>query len=132
MNLNKSTRYALCAAIEMARLEGASTITVGEVAARYEISEGALAKVFQQLVRSGIAIGLRGVGGGYRLEREPSSLSVLDIIDLFEPHRPVSPAPGGDDTGAPAPDLHLRRLFEEVDDLARNTFAATTLETLAR
>jgi len=132
MNLNKSTLYALYAAVEMARLEGVDTVTVSEVAARHDVSEGALAKVFQQLVRAGIAIGTRGVGGGYRLACEPSTLSVLDIIDLFQPQRTATPQVGSSSDRNTSPDQRLQRLFAEVDELGRNAFASTTLETLVR
>lgn len=128
MRLNKATHYGLYAALEMARLEEASTVTVADVAARYDLPEGVLAKVFQQLARAGIARGTRGVGGGYRLARDPAELSVLDVIDALE-------SPARDDSGAdtfPLPARPLRRLFSEVDDLARTTFASTSLETLAR
>lgn len=128
MRLNKATHYGLYAALEMARREGDEAVTVAEVASRYELPEGVLAKVFQQLARAGIALGTRGVGGGYRLAAEPSELSVLDVIDALE----SSPR---DDAGAgafPPAARGLQRLFTEIDDLARTTFASTSLETLAR
>ncbi len=134
MNLNKSTRYALYAAMEMSLADEEDTVTVSEVAGRYGVSEGALAKVFQQLVRAGIAIGTRGVGGGYRLARPASRVTVLDVLEVFEPSRP----PGrclltdGADPCDTFPACRLGRLFDEVDELARNTFASITLETLVR
>lgn len=134
MNLNKSTRYALYAAMEMAQADGGSAVTVGEVAERYRVPGGALAKVFQQLVRAGIAAGTRGVGGGYRLARDASSLTVLDVINVFEPARPEGEcllADGANDCGRFAA-CRLGRLFDEVDALSRNTFASITLETLVK
>ena len=56
MTVTKSTRYSLYAAAEMA-MAGEGLVTVAAVAKRYGIPEGALAKVFQQLVRSGLATG---------------------------------------------------------------------------
>lgn len=134
MNLNKSTRYALYAAMEMALAGPDSTITVGEVAGRYGISEGALAKVLQQMVRGGLAIGTRGVGGGYRLSRDPSEFTVLDVLNAFEPSR----SPGhclldeSDDDCNNYPRCRLGRLFDEVDEMTRNTFASISLETLVK
>ena len=128
MRLNKATHYGLYAALEMARQGADTTITVATVAARYELPEGVLAKVFQQLARAGIAVGTRGVGGGYRLATDPSELSVLDVIDALE--SPASDNDDSDDTPNPADGLH--RLFSEIDELARATFASTSLETLAR
>ena len=133
MRLNKATHYGLYAALEMARLEADATVTVAEVASRYDLPEGVLAKVFQQLARGGIARGTRGVGGGYRLARAASAVSVLDVIDALQqsedgilvPQRPESTV------GSPSA-RSLHRLFSEVDNMARVTFASTSLETLAR
>jgi Rrf2 family protein len=155
MRLNKATHYGLFAALEMARIENGEVVTVAEVAGRYELPEGVLAKVFQQLARAGIAVGTRGVGGGYRLARAPSDLTVLDVIDALETgdgklfSRPESagddipsrrPGLGNENPGTagsdpdrlPSPARGLERLFREVDDLSRATFASTSLETLAR
>jgi len=134
VSLNKSTRYALYASMELARAAAGEAVPVSRVAGRYRIPEGPLAKVLQQLVHAGLASGTRGVGGGYRLTREPSEITVLDIVAAFEPPR----VPGScllDDDGDECHVLgtcRLRRLFDEVDELARAAFASTSLETLVR
>ena len=69
MNFQKSTRYALYAAMELARENGGDQVTVAQVAGRYTIPGAVLAMVFQQLVRAGVALGTRGTGGGFRLAR---------------------------------------------------------------
>jgi Rrf2 family protein len=134
LTLNKSTRYALYAAMEMARA-GAEPVTVGQVAGRYGIPGTALAKVFQQLVRSGIAVGTRGIGGGYRLARPRSRITVLDVIKVFEPPRSEGQCLLADGSGGACvepPDCRLRRLFDEVDELVRCTYESISLETLVR
>jgi len=131
LKYTKSTRYALYAAMQMA--VAADPVTVGQVAERYSIPRGALAKVFQDLVRAGIAIGVRGVGGGYRLARPPAEITVLDIITIFDPQRPSGACLLNDSGAPPCEDLmdcRLRRLFDEVDELARCTFASVNLDTL--
>jgi Rrf2 family transcriptional regulator, iron-sulfur cluster assembly transcription factor len=133
MNLNKSTRYALYAALEMAQSGEAGPVTVGQVAHRYGIPETALAKVFQRLVRAGLAAGTRGVGGGYRLVKGPSEVTVLDVVSVFEPPRPPGHCLAQDLPGAPCDEFggcRLRKLFDEVDEMARCTFASVTLDTL--
>jgi len=134
MNVSKSTRYALYAAAEMAMANGNPT-TVAAVAERYRIPEGALAKVFQQLVRAGLATGTRGVGGGYRLTRPASRITVLDVMHVFEHAR----AQGGcllhDKPGETCPDAaacRLHWLFAEVDELVRSTYESVTLATLVK
>ena len=134
MTLSKFSRYALYAAVEMARA-GDEPVTVGQVAGPHSIPPTALAKVFQQLVRAGIAVGTRGIGGGYRLARPRSSITVLDVVSVFDPLR----APGDDllharAHGEPAAPqaAALRRLFDEVDEGTRATLASVTLDTLVR
>ena len=131
MNLGKSTRYALYAAMEMAA-GPERAVTVGEVARRYRVPAGALAKVFQQLVRAGLTVGTRGVGGGYRLARKPSAITLLDVMNAFQP-----PRPAGRCLLAELPEecdlshaCRLRQVFDEVDEVSRSTFASITLETL--
>lgn len=136
MTFNKTTLYALYAALEMARA-GDAPVPVSRVAERYRVPESALAKVFQQMVRAGLASGTRGIGGGYRLAQPPATLTVLDVIAAFEPQGHPAPTlpPASDvgpDNGASAPDAGLRRLFDEIDQLVRSTYASVSLETLVR
>jgi Rrf2 family iron-sulfur cluster assembly transcriptional regulator len=134
MNLHKSTRYALHAMVELAHA-GDRAVAVGWVAARFDISEAALAKVMQQLVRSRLVLGVRGVGGGYRLARAPSDVSVQDVIDIFEPPPPPDTCALRDQPGAPCPieepECRLRTLLDEVDQVVRSTFRSVTLDTLS-
>lgn len=133
MTITKSTRYALYAAAEMARA-GDRPTTVAGVAAQYGIPEGALAKVFQQLVRAELAAGTRGIGGGYRLARSASSITVLEVMQVFERRR----LPGAcllHDQRTPCPKASvcgLHWLFNEVDELVRSTYQSVTLATLVR
>lgn len=134
MNITKSTRYALYAAAEMA-MAGDAPTTVGAVAERYGIPEGALAKAFQQLVRAGLAAGTRGIGGGYRLSRPASKITVLDVMRVFERQREPSGCLLHDRPGQPCPRKSacgLHWLFNEVDELVRSTYESVTLQTLVR
>lgn len=133
MTFRKGTRYALYAAMEMARSEEGVPVTAAQVAEHYEIPSTVLAKTFQQLVRAGLATGTRGVRGGYTLTRPATAVTVLDVIEVFEP-----PTPGEQcliaDRNEPEcskSDLcRLRRLFDEVEEVARCTYASVTLDTL--
>lgn len=136
MNLHKSTRYALHAALELALSDG-RPVTAGQVAARYEIPENVVAKVLQQLVRAGLARGTRGAGGGYQLARPAAEVTVQEVIDLFESTPPpdtcmLRDSPGSPCPGNPEPSCRLQHLFQEVDETVRATFASVTLATLVR
>jgi Rrf2 family protein len=134
MSITKSSQYALYAAAEMA-LAGDGPTTVSAVASRYRIPEGALAKVFQQMVRAGLATGTRGIGGGYRLARPARKITVLDVMHVFERRRRPGVCTLHDRPGEPCPTAStcsVQWLFHEVDELVQSTYESVTLETLVR
>ena len=133
MTFKKSTRYALYASMEMARAGEEGQVTATQVAQRYRIPVAVLSKIFQQLVRSGIAVSTRGAAGGYSLVRKPGEITVLDVIDAFESPRPAGRCLLAEETEASCEEFslcRLRKLVDEVDEMARCTYASVTLETL--
>lgn len=133
MTLSKSARYALYATLEMARA-GDRRVTVSDVATPYRISRTALAKVLQQLVRSGLAIGTRGVGGGYQLARPSDQVTVLEVIAVFDPPRPrahCAMALPGEPRCRILRQCSIRTLFDEIDEVVQGTLGSVTLATLA-
>ena len=117
-------------------MAGDAPTTVGAVAARYGIPEGALAKAFQQLVRAGLATGTRGIGGGYRLARPASKITVLDVMQVFEPRAPAERLSAPRSPRGQVPEdvraCGLQWLFTEVDEIVRSTYESVTLQTLVR
>ena len=82
-----------------------------------------------------LAVGTRDIGGGYRLARPAREVSVLDVLQAFEPPSP----PGrcllverGDGACPRAGSCGLQQLFDQAEELVRCTFASVTLATLAR
>jgi len=133
MNYQRSTRYALYAALEMAAAEENRPVTAAEIAARYDLPPTVVAKVIQRLVKARIAHGTRGVSGGYRLARPAAEIQLLEIVELFEGTKPDATCILGEcseERCGQFADCRLRKLFEEIDQQARATFASVTLETL--
>jgi Rrf2 family protein len=84
-----------------------------------------LAKVLRDLGRAGIVDAVRGVGGGYRFIGNPKRLTLMDIIELFEPAR----APERPHTEA---GQALARVLGEIDEHAAATFRSITLSTMLK
>lgn len=56
---------------------------------------GYLIKVLQSLAKVGILSAQRGSSGGFRLERKPASLSVLEVINAVDPIERIHTCPLG-------------------------------------
>ncbi len=128
MTLGTSSRYALYAVLDLARADESGPVSVSTIARRHRIPETALAKIFQRLVRSGLVSGVRGARGGYRLVRPPADVTVLEILNVFEP---LPPAIGA---GVPAGDGeadYLLQFFDAVDGQVRSALGSVTLDRLA-
>ena len=59
--------------------------TIAEIAERYAISRSHLMKVVNQLVQDGVVVGLRGKGGGIRLAKPASEISLGALVRDLEP-----------------------------------------------
>jgi Rrf2 family protein len=66
-----------------------------EIASSRGISRALAAKLLTQLAKKGLTEGRAGPGGGYRLGRPAKSISLMDIVILFEQTNSVSPCPFG-------------------------------------
>ncbi len=53
------------------------------------ISPAYLAKLFAALKRAGLVHALEGAGGGYCLARPAAEISVLDVVQALEGHKPL-------------------------------------------
>jgi Rrf2 family protein len=130
MKLQKATCFALFAVLELAADPGRQ-LAAAEIADKYEISLHHLAKVLRDLGRAGIVESARGVGGGYRFAGNPKRLTLMDVIELFEP---IEPLRGDRDDPRPSTDIGraLRAVLNEIDEHAVATFRSITISTMLK
>ncbi|MDA8334484.1 MAG: Rrf2 family transcriptional regulator [Peptococcaceae bacterium] len=84
MKITQATDYAARALIHLARLPGGTMVEAGEIAECQSIPESFLLKIFRSLAAAGIVGSQRGPGGGFFLRRDPSAVSILDILEAVE------------------------------------------------
>ena len=84
MMISTKGRYALRVLIDMAERQSEGYIPLKEIAERQEISEKYLESIVKVLVKGGVLTGLRGKGGGYRLNGAPDQYTAGDILRLTE------------------------------------------------
>ena len=83
MRLTLYTDYSLRVLIYLA-LHGQRRANIGEIAARYRISENHLVKVVHGLVRGGFVTSYRGKGGGIALARAADDINVGEVVRFCE------------------------------------------------
>ena len=84
ISITSKSPYALTALTELARVGGERPVPIGEVARRRDIPVQFLEQLFAVLRRAGILSSQRGVKGGYRFARDPSEVTVLEIVELLD------------------------------------------------
>ncbi len=77
-------RYALRVMIDLAEHPTEGYIPLREIAQRQDISEKYLEIILKLLVRDKLVAGLRGKGGGYRLNRPPEAYTVGEVLRCTE------------------------------------------------
>ncbi|NMG35178.1 Fe-S cluster assembly transcriptional regulator IscR [Azoarcus sp. TTM-91] len=80
MRLTTKGRFAVTAMIDLASRQADGPVTLAGIADRQKISLSYLEQLFGKLRRHKLVSSVRGPGGGYRLAREMSAITVADII----------------------------------------------------
>ena len=84
ISITSKSPYALKALAELGRSGDAGPVPIGELARRRDIPVQFLEQLFAVLRRAGVLKSQRGVKGGYSFGRDPSSITVLEIVELLD------------------------------------------------
>ena len=82
--LSHTTEYALRAMVCLA-YQPDELVSTSDLAEVTKVPMNYLAKVLQLLAKNDLVTGRRGVGGGYRLMRPATEISLLDVINSVDP-----------------------------------------------
>jgi Rrf2 family transcriptional regulator, cysteine metabolism repressor len=131
MKLSTRGHYGLLAMVELAKGYGHGPISLSEIAQSGELPLAYLEQLFGTLRQAGLVEGTRGVRGGYCLTREPSTITVGEVVRVLEgPIGPVECAIDGDtpdccsrSTGCATKEMWIR-VREGILDVLDNTSLA--------
>jgi|TARA_B110000240_G_scaffold193716_1_gene240026 Rrf2 family iron-sulfur cluster assembly transcriptional regulator len=88
MKLSTKARHAITAMMDLALNDKVRPVTLAEISNSQGISLSYLEQLFAKLRKSGLVIGVRGPGGGYKLSRVPGEISIAQIIFAIDEYRP--------------------------------------------
>ncbi|MGH2902938.1 MAG: RrF2 family transcriptional regulator [Solirubrobacteraceae bacterium] len=111
ISITRKSPYAVLALAELGRSAGAGPVPIGELARRRDVPVQFLEQLFAALRRAGVISSQRGVKGGYQFAREPSTVSVLEIVELLD-------GPLGRDSEG---------IFADAAEATRKVLAQTTI-----
>jgi Rrf2 family transcriptional regulator, cysteine metabolism repressor len=87
ITITSKSRYAVQALTELARLgalPGGRPVPIAELARRRGIPLQFLEQLFATLRRAGMLQSQRGVKGGYTFVKDPSEVTVLQVVQLLD------------------------------------------------
>ncbi len=131
MMISTRGRYALRVMIDLAEQKTDSYVPLKEIAARQEISEKYLESILKLLVKGKVLTGLRGKGGGYRLNKAPEEYTITSILELTE--ETLAPVSCLQKDAEPCQRAHACRtlgMWKGLDQLVRDYFDHITLADL--
>jgi Rrf2 family transcriptional regulator, cysteine metabolism repressor len=86
MLFSAKAEYACVAMLELAaRYADPRPVRLADVADKHGISDRFLVQILLQLKQAGLVDSTRGASGGYTLARDPSEISLYDILRVVDP-----------------------------------------------
>jgi Rrf2 family protein len=84
MQLTRAADYAVRVMIHLAGLPPGTRVSRTELSTAAECPEQFLSKVLQNLTRAGLVVSRRGNTGGFELEEEHRTATLLEVIEAIE------------------------------------------------
>ena len=126
-------RYAIRVLLDLAEHHNGSYIPMKEVAARQEISLKYIERIMPALKTAGLVASVHGIGGGYRLTREPEEYTVGEILRLTEGSlAPVACLECGAKPCSRAPHCPTLPVWSELDKVINGYLDGVTLADLVK
>ena len=93
----KMVQTAVAVTSRLAETYGKDDIVTSslDIAQSRHLPKPNVAKVLTVLAKHKLVTGAPGPGGGYRLAKPPQSISLFDIVEIFEKQSDVQPCPLG-------------------------------------
>lgn len=124
-------RYSIRVLLDLAEHRNGSFIPMKEVAARQDISLKYIERLMPALKAAGLVESVHGIGGGYRLAREPEDYTLWEILQLAEGDlAPVACLQADAEVCRRAAECRTLGVWQGYYQLTRDYFSRITLSDL--
>jgi len=84
MQITKAEAYGIFGVIHLAHQDKGRVVPLSEIAEAQDVPEKFLAKIFQNLTKTGIVRSHRGVKGGFTLDKNPQDLNIRQVVEAIQ------------------------------------------------
>ncbi|MFT4569975.1 MAG: Rrf2 family protein [Hyphomicrobiaceae bacterium] len=134
MHLSSQEEYGFRCLLQVARHEGPDPMPTAQIAEREGLTPEYTAKLMRLLRQGDLVHSTRGASGGYRLGREPETISVWNVLEVlgggFFQDAFCEEHSGALRDCAHSTNCSLRAVWRGLDSLVRTALSAITLEDL--
>lgn len=132
MQISRAGEYGVLGLLHLVRQPAGQPVMIDAVSRDEDIPKSFLAKIFQDLARSGILRSQRGAGGGFTLARPADGITILEVIEAIDGKIALQRCLGDAPECEKRDGCALCFLFEEAQDRLKEVFSRTTLAELER
>ena len=133
MRVSMKVDYGVRALIDLAQHngQGQGPSQTAEIAQRQGVPEPYLDQLLTTLRKAGFIRSRRGPQGGHMLARDPSQISLGEVISTLEGHVPPIDCLDGSLECSLAGSCSQQEIWRDIDAITQNLLNATTIESLA-
>ncbi|WP_291653576.1 Rrf2 family transcriptional regulator [Clostridium sp.] len=128
MKISTKGRYGLRALIDLAINMDCENVSIKTISERQSISERYLEQIFSLLRKGGIIVGRKGAQGGYTLGKNPSELTISEILKVLEGENIFIDI--NEEEENELEDFINKNLWKDINCLISKYFSDITLEDL--
>jgi Rrf2 family iron-sulfur cluster assembly transcriptional regulator len=129
MKLTSKGRYAVTAMLDIALNQAKGAIPLSLISERQGISLSYLEQLFSKLKKSNLVSSARGPGGGYRLSRAATEISVSQIIHAVDESVDARKCAGREDCNGGEQCLS-HELWHDLSDMIDGYLKSITLQSV--
>lgn len=129
MRLTTKSRYAVNALTELRILDSRGPVSLSDISTNQNIELSYLEQIFRKLRIAGIVKSIRGRNGGYLYAKDPSVISIKEIMNAVEEDMDATSC-NGNSTCHHGKKCNTHNLWHELNQVVDNYLSKITINKL--